>query len=167
MSQPLPENGPPRIQRKFKIDAEEPSEDSRTERPTPKVRAGLPQRGTKNMRHGNLKIVEEEFKIVQYLTLPGTKQNFQGKTTTVTAQGRSSRTATQPRKKNIRKRKHAKTENMRRKKTCEERKHAKKKTCEPLMSRRVEPRTTRATRRTRQKPPGEISTRAPRRNPAR
>ena len=114
MSQPLPENGPPRIQRKFKIDAEEPSEDSRTERPTPKVRAGLPQRGTKNMRHGNLKIVEEEFKIVQYLKLPGTKQNFQGKTTTVTAQGRSSRTATQPRKKNIRKRKHAKTENMRR-----------------------------------------------------
>ena len=150
MSQPLPENGPPRIQRKFKIDAEEPSEDSRTERPTPKVRAGLPQRGTKNMRHGNLKIVEEEFKIVQYLTLPGTKQNFQGKTTTVTAQGRSSRTATQPRKKTYEK------ENMRRKKTCE-----------PLMSRRVEPRTTRATRRTRQKPPGEISTRAPRRNPAR
>ena len=121
----------------------------------------------KTMRHGNLKIVEEEFNKVQYLTLPGTKQNFQGKTTTVTAQGRSSRTATQPRRKNIRKRKHAKTENMRRKKTCEERKHAKKKTCEPLTSRRVEPRTTRATRRTRQKPPGEISTRAPRRNPAR
>ena len=161
MSQPLPENGPPRIQRKFKIDAEEPSEDSRTERPTPRMRAGLPQRGTKNMRHGNLKIVEEEFKIVQYLKLPGTKQNFQGKTTTVTAQGRSSRTATQPRKKTYEK------ENMRRQKTCEERKHAKKKTCEPLMSRRVEPRTTRATRRTRQKPPGEISTRAPRRNPAR
>lgn len=58
MSQPLPENGPPRIQRNIKIDAEEPSEDSRTERPTPKVRAGLPQRGTKNMRRGKLKCLK-------------------------------------------------------------------------------------------------------------
>jgi len=99
MSQPLPENGPPRIQRKFKIDAEEPSEDSRTERPTPKVRAGLPQRGTKNMRRGKLKMIKMLQNYSNSSAARSDTKISKGKSATVTTQGRSSIAATQPRKK--------------------------------------------------------------------